>query len=61
MDGFHDDDEDRKIRVLYNEPIHKDEISGNRNIVTTVDETRVCTFKYLAIAVLSNLLSRLPL
>ena len=42
-----DDDGDRRIRVLFNDPIHKEEIVGNKKIISQVDETKVGNFTNL--------------
>lgn len=39
---YNDDDGEHRIRVLFNDPIHKEEIVGNKNIITQIEETKVC-------------------
>ena len=41
MDVLYDDDGEHRIRVLFNDPIHKEEITGNKNIITQIEETKV--------------------
>ncbi|KAL5254058.1 hypothetical protein ACHWQZ_G013724 [Mnemiopsis leidyi] len=40
---YNDDDGEHRIRVLFNDPIHKEEIVGNKNIITQIEETKVRT------------------
>ena len=37
---YHDDDGEHRIRVLFNDPIHKEEIVGNKNIIIFPDSHR---------------------
>ena len=41
MDGVYDDDGERKIRIVFNDPIHKEEIVGNKFTITQMDEPKV--------------------
>lgn len=43
MDGLYDDDGEHRIRVLFNDPVHKEEIVGNKNTITAIEETKVRT------------------
>lgn len=49
IDGMYDDDGESRIRILFNDPIHKQEITGNRNIITQADEDKVCLHLYIVI------------
>ena len=41
MESLYDDDGERKIRIVFNDPIHKEEIVGNKFTITQMDEPKV--------------------